>query len=198
MLEDYEYHFFISYSRSEDVHGWVHNHFSPVLTNCLGSLMDEEPRIFIDEQMDTGVDWPNEMANALCRSCYLVSIWSPQYFRSKWCLAEWKSMCAREEQLVANGFAEDGRRLVYPIVYSDGKHFPEEAARTQAKMDFYGYTYPYEQFREAEKYLEFHDRVYEVAAELEQWLDNIPPWDPDWELIEPDEGLPIRMRFERL
>src|SRR5262245_60206696 len=99
MRKGYQHHFFISYSRSGDVPDWLDNHFLPVLTNRLIAVMDENPKIFVDKRIETGSDWPEVLANALRRSCYMVAIWTPHYFRSRWCLAEWESMRFRERQL---------------------------------------------------------------------------------------------------
>lgn len=197
MLTGYEYHLFISYPRSGDVSEWVLNHFLPRLANCLESTMSDVPRIFVDEEVETGSDWPQKLADALHRSCCLLTVWTPPYFRSKWCMAEWQTFLSRERNL---GFktSENPSGLVYPVVFSDGDYFPDEAKRTQSRRDLIDCTYPQPQFRNVSKYLEFHDKVGKIAHELDQWLVHVPPWDPNWQPVRPDPLPPYIPRFARL
>jgi TIR domain len=198
MIASYQYHIFLSYSRRGDVPEWVKNHFLPVLERRLEAEFDETPRIFLDEQIDTGADWPITLADALHRSYCLLAIWSPSYFRSRWCMAEWQTMRVREEQLGLRTSANPSG-LVYPVVYSDGDTFPVEAKRIQHRKDLKDYAYPYPQFRNSEKYLEFHDQVARIAQELVNLFnDSIPPWNPDWSICTPDpEPEPVYL-FKRL
>ena len=92
----YEYDIFLSYKRGGDVEDWVVNHFYDRLLRCLEGVMDRDPKIFIDKTIKTGSSWPDVLKNALKSSRILVSVWSPPYFRSPWCDAEWKSMLERE------------------------------------------------------------------------------------------------------
>jgi hypothetical protein len=194
--DGYRYHFFVSYSRVGDVPSWLRWHFLPVLRNCLAGMMVEDPQIFIDEQIDTGSEWPRTLAEALHRSCSLIAIWTPSYFRSKWCLAEWYSFRHREEAL---GYrtAKNPRGLIFPVLFSDGDCLPDEAKRAQHK-DFRGFAYPYEVFRNSQKYLEFHDRMTEFAAELASNTEDFPAWDPAWKPARPAVKAPFAPRFRRL
>jgi len=197
LIDGYKHHVFVSYARSGDIPGWLHTHFVPVLTNRLEAILDEDPDIFVDQKIEVGTDWPDVLDEALNQSCCMIAVWSPKYFRSKWCLAEWETMLAREEKLGLKSNGSPG--LVYPVVYSGGKSFPEIARRTQQRVDLSGYAYPYPQFRNTDKFLAFHDKVSEIADDLQQWLDNVPPWSPDWERIKkPEMSEPDPPRFRRL
>ena len=55
MLKGYRYHIVISYAHTGEVCEWVHNHFLPVLNFRLGSILDEEPQIFIDKEIEVSV-----------------------------------------------------------------------------------------------------------------------------------------------
>ena len=197
MLPDYYYHIFISYSRLGDVPGWVHTHFLPVLTNRMDAVWNESPQIFIDQKIDVGSDWPEDLANALHHSCCMLAIWSPSFFRSKWCMAEWETMLAREQQ---TGLRSRGHTmgLVYPVVFSDGEYFPEAAKRTQSKFDLKDYTYPYPQFRNTPEYLKFHDKMTEVANGLVRLLQEVPPWNAAWTVVRPPPNTLDEPRFKRL
>jgi hypothetical protein len=196
MKAGYRHHVFVSYSRKDNVPEWLREHFLPLLINRLGAVLGEDPDIFCDQRIEVGSDWPDALAEALNRSCCMLAVWSPRYFRSPWCIAEWETMLAREKQL---GLKTDGSPgLVYPVVYSDGDYFPEAANRTQQKIDLREYSYPYPQFRNSEKYLVFHDRVAEIANDLEGWLRLTPAWSADWISLRPDVA-PLRPpRFRRL
>jgi TIR domain len=203
--DGYKYHLFISYARSGDVPEWLKNHFLPVLTNCLDNvIIEEEPQIFVDdEDIEIGSTWPDALADALHRSYLLLAIWSPQYWRSKWCVAEWHSIRARATEVAdtQSGLthSDNSAGLVYPILYSGNpEDFPEEARWTQYRRDLRSYTYPYLVFRESLKYLEFHDKVKEIARDLAERLPTVPPWDPHWVPRRPDPALPLAFRFQRL
>lgn len=176
---------------------WVRNHLCPVLRRQLESEMNEEPRVFVDEDIDTGSAWPELLARKLHRSCCLLTVWTPQFFRSKWCLAEWKSMQLREQRLGLLT-TENPKGLVYPVVFADGDFFPEEAKRIQSRLDLRDYAYPYLQFRESAKYLDFHDKVRQVAQELVRMLGRTPAWDSNWESFRPEPETPLAVSFKRL
>lgn len=181
----YEYDVFLSYPREGQVCPWVHNHLFPLLRDCLGSRLEQAPRIFVDTAQPTGVLWPDNLRNALTASRLLVAVWTPPYFRSKWCLAEWNSMLERESLLQGSGH-NLRRGLVYPVVYSDGDHFHQRARDTQYRRDLSKFTYPYPCFRESTTYLSFHDTMMSVAEEIESHLSEIPDWQPDWPIVEPE------------
>src|SRR5882672_9309060 len=60
----YEFDVFLSYSRSGNPHMWVRTHFHSLLKSCLEDQLPYEPAIFVDEELDTGVDWPVRLQHA--------------------------------------------------------------------------------------------------------------------------------------
>ena len=196
MFEGYKHHIFISYSRSGDVPDWLHNHFLPVLSNRLEAVLDEDPQIFVDRDIPYGAEWPDALADALRHSCHLLAVWSPRYFRSSWCLAEWRTMLEREKALGLRPGGDPG--LVYPVVFSDGEHFPEEAKKMQYRTDLRDFAYPYPQFRTSEKYLNFHDRMVGIANDIKDRLARTPKWDGSWTEVRPEPEPLGRQRFQRL
>ena len=180
----YDYDVFLSYPRGGHVCAWVHNHFLPLLLEGLRNRLKHTPRIFVDTAQPTGVQWPDNIRNALTASRLLVAVWTPPYFRSEWCLAEWESMLAREAVLRRSG--HNARRgLVYPVVYSDGDHFDPRAKDTQFRRDLSSFTYPYPCFRDSTRYLCFHDTMMSIAEEIERHLSETPDWQPDWPIVAP-------------
>lgn len=177
-MSDYEFDLFLSYRRSGNVQDWVWNHFRPVLHHCLADELDREPRVFIDVEIDTGTRWPDRLEEALRGSRLLLPVLSPQYFRSAWCLAEWRSAVDREA--LVGGDCD----LLYPVVFADRDNFPAEARHRQAR-DLKPWNIPYPQFRETPAYIPFHREVQKIAQDLAARLHRVPPWRPDWPVTRP-------------
>ena len=177
----YQYDVFLSYRRSG--HGnagqWVRNHFHPLLRDCLSDQVGWEPTIFFDLEVETGLRWPDLLADALRRSKMLVAVWSPPYFRSSWCLAEWQSMLAREQLL-------SGKVLIYPVVFSDSHTFPD-AAKNRQSRDLKAWSNPFPAYQETRDYDRFYQEMQDVAAELGRMLAAVPAWQPDWPVHRPAE-----------
>jgi hypothetical protein len=197
MLDGYEYHVFVSYNRSGDVGEWVLNHFHPLLLRRLETVLADEPAVFIDKDIDVGSAWPQKLADALHHSCCMVAIWTPSYFRSGWCVAEWETIRERERLAGLRSRGNSGG-LVYPVVYSDGTSFPPEAQQIQSRVDLRDYAYPFEQFRKSEKYMGFFDKVDEVATQLAATLSRSPQWDASWPTLNPPPPALKKPSFARL
>jgi hypothetical protein len=179
----YEYDVFVSYCHKPPVYDWVKTHFYPLLEDWLGSVTPHEPSVFVDWRMETGVDWPVKLQRALKNSRCLVAVWSPHYFRSKWCVAEWHSILEREKVLGLRT-PQKPRGLVYPVVFSDGSHFPKEAKETQY-IDLSEWNYPHPQFGQALAYLDFVKQMQDIAKELAILIAQAPSWESDWPVVLP-------------
>lgn len=180
---DYEWDVFISYSHKGHVRDWVKNHFHRELMLSLEDVLPDDPRIFIDHEIPTGSQWPERLEAALLRSRCLVTVWSPPYFRSEWCMAEWVSMRKREATLKeVNG---QSPTLIYPIRFADGDHFPPEANNTQQCKDLSEYGHDGEQFRDTPDYLNFQKEMRTVAKEIATILECAPEWQADWPVDRP-------------
>src|SRR5262249_52411194 len=108
-------------------------------------------------------------------------VWSPPYFRSPWCLAEWQSLEAREQKLAASHPCN----LVYPVIFSDRENFPPAARRRQAR-DLTPWAYSHASFRGTSEYSGLCREMTIIAIELSQMLQKIPPWSWDWPICEPE------------
>lgn len=193
MSDDYEYDVFLSYSRMGGSPGWVLNHFRPKLETCLTDEIGYVPKIFVDQEMTPGAVWPDELARALRHSRILVSIYSPQYFRSAWCVAEWRSMADRE-QLLGLTSKELTTGLIFPVLYSDSHNFPEYG-RDRMWHDMKGLDNPEPSFQASPDWLEFHKRMRRIARDVEQLLRQAPPWQPGWPVQRPEVEIPQTTRF---
>src|SRR5215472_2736632 len=92
----YEWDVFLSYRRSNDWPMFVEKHFFPKFKHWLDTAAGRPSDIFFDvHDIETGEQWPTKLANALAHSRTMVSLWTKEYFNSKWCESELKLMLAR-------------------------------------------------------------------------------------------------------
>jgi hypothetical protein len=192
-VTNYEFDVFLSYSRKGGSPGWVQNHFLLKLRDCLTDEIGYVPNIFIDYEMEPGTVWTHNLEQALTRSKLLVSIYSPQYFRSEWCLAEWRSMAERE-QLLGLASRDLNQGLIVPVLYSDSDNFPVYG-KDRMWHDMKGLDSPDPMFQQTPDWLEFHKKMRRIAANIADLLDKAPPWRPDWPVRRPEVPIPPTTKF---
>lgn len=180
----YQYDVFLSYTRRASAGEWVERHFYPLLRDALENSMPREVRIFVDWRQETGISWPDNLAQALSTSRVMVAVLSPPYFRSPWCLAEWVSMCERH-RVLGLALESDPTALIHPVVFADGDYFPREAKALQYR-DFRPWSYPSEVFKNSPLYLDFYSAVQQFAETLALGIEAVPDWRPGWPVIRPD------------
>ena len=100
--------------------------FLPKFELWLGEELSETPKIFLDQNMEPGSDWPITLANALADSYVLVPLWTKPYFTSSWCLAELSHMLDRQKSFF--GEATPDKCLILPATIYDGDDIPDYAA----------------------------------------------------------------------
>lgn len=172
----YEYEVFVSYRRRDPVLSWMNNHFFPKLAHWLPQFWPSEmpsPRIAKDDQMETGVKWPERLVQMHAGARCMVAIVSPEYFRSPWCVSEWKAMMAREKFL---GIATKSRTrgLIYPVLFcGDSSVLPKDACARQW-ADFTRLNFPDEVFRYHPTYVQLDQAVQDVARELVGMIRGAP------------------------
>ncbi|NOT62380.1 MAG: toll/interleukin-1 receptor domain-containing protein [Acidobacteria bacterium] len=184
-MSEYQYDVFISYRHRAPVLDWVKNHFHPLLTQRLPDALPVAHRaeVFIDyEEIETGSEWPAKLRSALKTSRCVVAVWSPEYFRSDWCLAEWQTMRERE-RLLDMRTENNPHGLIYPVRFFDGDHFPQEAKDTQQK-DLSPWNIPHPVFRDTPDYIEFDRQIQVVANDVARIIQRAPDW-ADWPVITP-------------
>ncbi len=173
---DYEYDAFFSYKRDRESDDW-HKVVKEKLAFWVGTELGLEVKIFFDtEDIRTGARWRQKLANALKKSRCLICVWSPLYFRSKWCLSEFKSFLKREEL--------NKRDLVMPASYCDGESFPPEAQSRQIlKFDEFTSTMPMFWKTDSAFYFE-RDLLKKFAKDLAEMIRQSPPYDEAFPIIE--------------
>jgi hypothetical protein len=165
----------------------MRNHFRPVLEDCLADEMTRAPRVFLDTNIETATHWPAELERALRTSRLLLPVWTPQYFHSSWCHAEWQTMTKREEA-IGLGTVDRPQGLVHPVVYSDWENFPDEAKQIQA-LDMKPWAMPLPQYRNSPDYIDFYAEMRSFARKLAKTIEQVPAWCADWPVVRPDRIL---------
>jgi hypothetical protein len=197
MAQDYLYDVFISYRRRPPMGDWVRNHFYPLVEQRLPDCLpvEHETSIFIDWDIETGAVWPAKLLQALKTSRCILAIWSPEYFRSPWCRAEWETMLERSKRVNAANSLNPAR-LIYPVVFSDGEHFPAEAKDTQQR-DLRKWNIPHPSFKETRDYVDFDREVQSLCQELGAMIRQAPPWE-DWPAATPPPMDDVKVKLPRL
>jgi hypothetical protein len=175
---DYKYDVFFSYKRHELTLDWtrqVRQRFEFWLSQ---ELAGRAALIFVDEDcIEIGQAWPSTLSDALRNSRCMVCVWSPTYFQSTWCMSEWRSFRQREE---IEG--QPRYRLIAPMKFHDGEHFPDEARSTQW-LDVSEYATTLPAFWTTSRALELESRLKAFAREVAQMIAEAPPFRPDWPLV---------------
>lgn len=193
MPTDYEYDVFLSYRRSPTSGVWVREHLAPLLSARLNDIAPANVRLSLDQEIETGANWPEDLKRRLKSSKVLLAVWSADYFRSAWCMAEWESFRSRNQFLVQNNVTV-GRNIIYPIRYSDGRFYHEDAKQVQCNHDFSDLNHATDSFRQSAKYLDFDDKVKAVADDLLEHILAAPAWRGDFPIVEPEPMAPATIR----
>jgi len=192
----YRYDLFISYKREPKDNRLVTPWLRQVLNRIVywvGQDMGGAPvEVFFDEKsIETGKVWPDYIRDALLAAKCLLPIWSPQYFHSPWCMAEWKSFLMRERLLADGG--GPACRLIFPIKFHDGLWFPEEARRIQ-QLDLSSFTATTPAFWATQRADELDQLIMSATGQLARLISQAPPYAADWpvdlaEAARPPEGV---------
>ena len=183
-MADYEHHVFLSYRRSdEDWVRWTQENLVRPRRSLLRPALGDV-RIFVDQQIDTGADWPMRLARALARSRLLIPVLSRDYFHSDWCRLELALMYRREQQCGLRTPANpDG--LILPLVIDDGESFPPEVQAIQ-RTNIQEFANPWIRL-DSPRQEDFAERLRQWCPCVEAALLRIPPYDPAWEALAIDE-----------
>jgi hypothetical protein len=191
--DDYRYEVFFSYRRDPESNEW-HRRVKDQLHHWLKNSNDGgDGRIFFDTtEIKTGDIWVERLKHALLHSKTLVCIWSPDYFRSRYCRSEWMTFEARiaylqtkyeleRKEAVAAGKPEPKpppsvSSLVVGASYHDGKRFPDRAKATQL-MEFHDFANPMEAFWKTDDAARFITVLKKFADDVALKIAACPPFD---------------------
>jgi hypothetical protein len=178
----YSYDVIFSYKRDPESGAW-HQRVKDKLEHWLKmELNTSRIIIFFDtEDIKSGQRWRSKLSVALQSSKYLVCIWSPVYFKSKWCVSEWTTF---EERGRATN-----RDLVIPARYHDGDHYPQQAKDRRAP-DFSEYASTIPSFWDSPLAVEFEMQYLRpFARDVADMIRFAPEFDPTFPLVEAPDDL---------
>ena len=176
----YEYDVFLSYNRKFPHGNWVNDVFFPLFESYLAdSLNVRKAKIFKDDrEIHSGTDWAKQIRKGLVHSKAMVSIFSPAYFNSEWCMREFATIYHRQ---LACGFltdeAPDG--LIVPLQLFDGQHFPAFGNRHQM-LDCRDYNMEGPAFKTTAQYIEFQRKLQKWVDDVAAAVNRAPAWDASW------------------
>jgi hypothetical protein len=125
----YEYHCFISYPKIRD----------PSLNECAVQVREAilrelrlyipEPKVFLDVEMNVGIDWERKLRKALCGSVVMVAICAGIYYHPshKWCGLEWAAM----ESLGQRRLPDNELRTIIPLMFRVETTIPSAVSKIQ-------------------------------------------------------------------
>src|SRR4029077_14983275 len=112
-------HLFISYAHidneqtEENDPGWV-DRFHTSLKAFLSSSIGEEAKIWRDPKLRGGDVFSEEIVSQFSKTALLVSILSPRYLKSKWCLKEVEEFCRVAE--IHGGLVIDNKMRLHRVM----------------------------------------------------------------------------------
>lgn len=185
---DYEYDVFVSYSRQSLRTEWIVDIFLPQLLLHLGDevvtatgrrlapvVIDQAAVNFDFDRSElngvvgfaVGTDWRESLRRVVSKARCMVGIWSPQYFVSEICLAEWYSFQQRD--------------MVVPLSVNDGDSFPLQAHEQRVNMNDYFLVGP--AMRQSQTYIDFQRAMKQFCVATARKIAAAPEWH-NWNLIE--------------
>jgi len=171
--EDYEWDVFVSYPHEGPVGKWCEEVFCVELKAWLPMERQGARVFFAKGDVSPGSKWPESIAHALRHSRCMIPVLAPPYFGSDWCTSEWRTMRKREE--VCGNIT-----LIYPVRFSDGDYFPEDANARQHIIDLSKFTALRSDLSTTVRYMEFIEELQVFCGKLDKWIRDAPTWDPSW------------------
>jgi hypothetical protein len=175
----YRYDIFLSYNRKFPHGQWVDEIFYPLFVPYLEDALNKDAKIFKDtKDIEAGSSWPQRLKNALAHSKCMVSIFSPSYFRSRWCMKEFTVMYYRQKQL---GYltVDKPTGLIFPVNIFDGEHFPDYARELQM-LNCVDFNLVGDFVKKSQVYLDIQKALQEWVYDVAKAINEAPVWDGAW------------------
>lgn len=192
MPADYRYDVFFSYKRQDPTLPWMREVVAK-LRFWLTEDLNRAAEVFVDESsIPIGKRWPDELKQAVKDSRCIVCVWSPSYFQSDWCVSEWQSFVAREKLRDV-----EPRRLIAPLKFHDGEHFPQEAKETEWE-DVAKYAITVPAFWGSPRAIEYEEKLKSFANSVADMVRGAPHFRADWPIVERTGGAPPPVGLAKL
>jgi FxsC-like protein len=143
------YLFFLSYAREDNKSdGLVKKFYEDLCKDIAGKIAahPNEVGFFDGAEIEPGALWDQKLASALQQSSVFIAIYSPYYFKKKFCGKEWAVFSSRVEAY-ANSLpqAAEFPRLMFPVLWQKEDYvlpnIPTALSKIQYKYDAYGKAY---------------------------------------------------------
>jgi hypothetical protein len=179
---DYDYACFISYKRpptpsyppgviprKPTKHIWLQ--LAETFEQKLDQFLNTNVRIFRDEMLQPGVEYPKHISKSLCRSMCMVALVVPEYFESKWCRAEWAAM----ETFELGRLGKEKQELIIPVVCVGDIDNLKAFFGTRQGVDLRNIVSPSKQLNT----LENLRKIASIASTINALANRLPPPDID-------------------
>lgn len=138
---DFENDIFISYAHLDNkplpsidrMEGWVSN-FRICLDTLLGEYLGRKPKIWCDRRLESNTIFPEEIIENLLKAAVLVSVLSPRYVQSEWCIKELKRFNQAIKQAGLDRIANKSRIFKVEKWPVDWEAYPSEFADLKEQL----------------------------------------------------------------
>lgn len=132
---------FISYRHldnelpDEQGRGWIDN-FHERFESVLGEALGDKPKIWRDPRLSGNVYFVDELEERIKKTAVVISILTPAYIQSDWCMGELREFCRLAEQ--TGGLLVGNRMRAFKVIktHIDREQHPPEF-QTQLGYEFY-------------------------------------------------------------
>ena len=182
----YKYDVFLSYRRANAWPKFVDDIFLPMFRHWLSAELGRNPEVFFDADcIETGMQWPNELAMGVASSRLMVCLWSREYFSSDWCMAELSHMMARRTACDP----VNPPPLVLAVIIHDGEQLPVELSGIQ-QFPIQAYSNPWMR-QDSQRAEELSEKLIKLAMHVARALDQIPDYDASWQVLATEQFIQL-------
>jgi hypothetical protein len=175
---------FISYAHidnqplAEGLKGWVES-LHERLKIRLGQLLGEEASIWRDRKLQGNDVFADTLAEKINRAAILVSVLSPRYVKSEWCLKELEEFCRCTGQGAAPGGG--GSKLPVFKVVKTFVPLPEHPPQLRGVLGYEFYEYDPERGRAKEfspevmpqRDIRYWEKLDDLAYDIKQFIEEL-------------------------
>jgi hypothetical protein len=183
----YEYKAFFSYKRHPLTDAW-HSELMVRIQFWLSQELgiQDAPIFFDTRSIGNGLVFDQVIADALKKSTVIISVMSPLYFTSAYCLAEIGTFIEREDHL-----RKSRGSLISSARFHDGASYPLPFSHMQSE-DFAEFANPASAFWQSPAGVAFEPRIRTFTSTIASKIKTAPDWDSSFPdpPYDPNGGIP--------
>jgi hypothetical protein len=179
---DFEYDLFISYTHldnralSKEEEGWI-SRFHYSLTIRLGQLLGREPKIWRDSKLQGNDEFSDEIISELRKSKALLTVISPRYLESEWCLRELHRFLKAAETNIGVRIGNKSRVFKMVKTYVPFNQHPDEIRGLNGykfcELDENDRPHEFSPEKGSRHYQKFWERLEDVAWDIHQLIKEL-------------------------